>query len=114
MCPLCGSLTHLSVGDVSEWYKEYHPTLAFGELVPAVCYFCFKTLKEGEEVFVRDDALRRKEIAGLRGNIKKIVDEGNGALFYVQFEGGKEQIVLRPEIRGLFDKERQHEIPSDG
>ena len=25
MCPTCGQMMHLSVGDVEKWYKEYHP-----------------------------------------------------------------------------------------
>jgi ribosomal protein L21E len=108
MCPLCGSLTHLSVGDVKKWYEEFHPDLRFGELVPARCFFCFKEYKEGDEIVVRNPHMTRNNIhVGVRGRITRIIKGNQGELFEIRLEDGKEQTLIRSEIRQLYEKEKQ-------
>ncbi len=38
-CPICGTISHLNVSDVGDWYREYYPELKVGSLVPGRCYY---------------------------------------------------------------------------
>lgn len=41
-CPRCGSIFHLSVGDVEEWYRKHDPNTPVWETVSDICFTCWK------------------------------------------------------------------------
>jgi hypothetical protein len=51
-CPNCGETFHLSVGDVKAWYAEMFPGHIVGDVVPARCFGCWRTLQQYDIVKV--------------------------------------------------------------
>jgi hypothetical protein len=105
MCPLCGTLSHLNVVDVSEWYKKHHPNVPFGQLVAGRCFYCWQDLKEGDDVVIRraisanaqgKDGCRGKVIAGYEGD--------GGVVYLVKVEAGQELYFVRGRTEASTSK----------
>ncbi len=114
MCPLCGQTTHMSVGDVREWYKRYFAGIPQGSLVPARCFYCWQELKLGDSVVVRkvfaeDPNPRTGEV----GVIKDIMTADDGSLFLVGLSSGKEVYMIRAQLRKLREGESQPHRSAD-
>lgn len=60
-CPVCGTLTHLQVGDIAVWYQDYWPGYQIGALVPAKCPGCWFDLQIGHRVRVRTESKTHPE-----------------------------------------------------
>lgn len=102
---MCGQVSHLSVGDVKEWYEKYHPTIPSGYLVPGRCYFCWQELKAGDSVVIRKVfADGANDHTGEIGVIKEI-HTSDGSLFLVRMDSGKELCFIRAQLRKLREGE---------
>jgi len=114
MCPLCGQVSHLSVGDVKEWYEKYYPQIPFGKQVPGRCLFCFPELKHGDSVVIRrvftEEQNTHKEKIGI---IKEILSSQDGSLFVVQMDAGKELYFIRAQLRKLREGEIRPNVVAD-
>jgi len=100
MCNLCGTLTHLSVGDVHDWYETNHPDLETGDIVPHPCYFCGVDLSTGMTVVVRTAERFNGDIKkGDEGSIKRVITSNGFSLFEVTMANGKSYFFVRSEIR---------------
>ena len=107
MCPTCGQITHLSVGDVKVWYEEYHSKLPFGSLVTGQCYFCFQELNEVDVVVIRNVLGEKPVSRGDMGKIARIVTGKDGNLYSVKMDTGKEYYFVRAEIRKMRNADVQ-------
>lgn len=107
MCPTCGAVMHLSVGDHAVWYAERHPDVPFGALVPEPCPFCFGELKGGDRVVTRRLVNDNVTIEpGQRGELKSIyVNREFGNVYVVALDSGKSITVPRAAIRKRRDSE---------
>jgi hypothetical protein len=106
MCPLCGQTSHFSVGDVKEWYEQYHPGIPFGSLVPATCFCCFQDLRLGDSVVIRNVFVeRQRDQIGEIGVITDILAAKDGLLFLVRLSSGEEIYFVRAQLR----KQRENE-----
>jgi hypothetical protein len=105
-CPVCGSTFHLQVTDIGEWYRNRYPSLPFGSIVPATCFFCWPEIKEGDRVVVRkiicDDQIAR---LGEKGTVKSILGSDDGSIFIVVLDSQKEASLIRAEFRKLRESE---------
>src|SRR5579859_4258453 len=99
-CPLCGCTYHLQVTDVAAWYRDWHPAVPFGSIVPGKCYFCWQEIKEGDRVVVRkiigDEPLAKPDEIG---TVKTILGSEDGSVFLVKLDSGKEAYLVRAEFR---------------
>jgi len=106
-CPLCGTMSHLNVGDVKDWYEEYHPELTFGSLIPTRCFFCWQEVKAGDAVVIRKPTETNQAIQpGERGVMLAILSEKDESLYLVKLASGKECYFIRAEFRKLRDSEK--------
>jgi hypothetical protein len=107
MCPQCGTVAHVSVGDHKEWYERYHPGIPFGNLVPGLCYYCFQEIKEGDSIVVRKLCNEKEGVqVGDGGRLQKVWTSKDGSLYEVRMDSGKECYFIRSELRGLIGKEK--------
>ena len=101
MCPICGGVMHLSIGDHTVWYAERHPDAEFGDLVPEPCFHCFGDLAAGDRVVTRrlvNDTLTIEP--GQRGELKSIyVNHEFGNLYVVALDSDESITVPRAAIR---------------
>jgi hypothetical protein len=107
MCPLCGEVLHLNVGNIAKWYQERFPGLSVDSLVPGKCFYCWQELQDGDAIIVRD-SIRRDLLpaAGVRGQlIATVSSDEHGAIYLVRLESGVEQFFLRGELRKLRENE---------
>src|SRR5262245_29468327 len=105
-CPLCGCIYHMQVTDVAAWYRDLHPSLVFGSIVPGKCYFCWQEIKPGDRVIVRkiigDEQLAKSND---RGIVQTILDSADGSIFAVKLDSGKEAYLVRAELRKQGENE---------
>jgi len=96
----------LNVSDPASWYTDRHPDLPFGGLVPATCFYCFGSIKVGDDVIVRAHFTKHPDFAaiGLRSPVANIIASDEGNLFELQFDGGCD-VFVRGEIRKPHDGE---------
>lgn len=103
MCPICGAMMHLNVGDHAAWYAERHPEAKFGDLVPEPCPFCFGVIASGDHVVTRrlvNDNLTIEP--GQRGEVRAVyVNREFGKLYVVALESEKSITVPRAALRKL-------------
>jgi hypothetical protein len=104
MCPICGGVMHLSVGDDAAWYAERHPDAKFGSLVPEVCPFCFSVINVGDEVITRRLKNDNMEVEpNQRGKVSAILTNKEfGNLYVVRLDDGKELTCPRIALRKPF------------
>jgi hypothetical protein len=104
MCPICGSLSHLNVGDLKDWYAKRG--VPFGSLLPAKCCFCWKEIRVGDVVVLRSFVTPKDYLKpGEKGVVKAVLESEDGLLFEVRMPNGKEYLFVRAEIRPLLDRE---------
>ena len=105
-CPICGQTSHLNVADPATWYSDRYPDLAFGDLVPGPCFYCFSSIETGDTVIVRSHFTEHPEFARIaaRGVVNRITTSDAGHLFHLQFDGG-DDVFVRGEIRKPHDNE---------
>ena len=105
-CPLCGCTYHMQVTDVTAWYRDRHPSVPFGSIVPGKCYFCWQEINIGDRVVVRkiigDEQLAKPNE---KGTVQSILDSEDGSVFVVKLDSGKEAYLVRAEFR----KQRENE-----
>src|ERR1700677_5099195 len=107
MCPVCGSVSHLNVADVADWYRQRYPRLQVCSLVPAKCFMCWHDLQAGDAVVIRHLVADKPGIRpGTRGTVAQVVNSEDGNLYLVRIEGGKEYYFVRSEIRSFIGKEK--------
>jgi hypothetical protein len=101
MCPSCGAIMHLNVGDHGKWYAERHPDDKFGDLVPEPCPFCFGEIDAGDEVVTRRLVNDNVTIEpGLRGSVETVYTNREfGKLYVIKMESGKSLVCPRSAIR---------------
>jgi hypothetical protein len=106
-CPTCGAISHLSVGDVRQWYAEYYPDVPVGELVPGKCFFCWPELEAGTRVVVRVAVAGEAQApTGARGVIQRVLSAPeHGKIYLVNLESGEERYFIRAELRKARDNE---------
>jgi len=105
-CTLCGCIYHFQVTDVAGWYRDRHPSLPMGSIVPGKCFYCWQEIKEGDRVVVRkiigDEQLANPNETG---TVKEILGSEDGSVFLVIMDSGKETYLVRAEFR----KQRENE-----
>lgn len=105
-CPLCGCIYHMQVTDVAAWYRDRHPTIPPGSIVPVRCYFCWQDIKTGDRVVVRriisDEQLAKPND---KGTVLSILDSGDGSVNVVKLDSGKEGYLVRAEFRKQHENE---------
>lgn len=110
-CTCCGSISHVSVGNVEQWYKDHYPTVPFGQMVPGRCFLCWQELKVGDEVILRKVIGEgAKAEVGDRGVIESILQSEYGDLYVVKLLSGAEQFFVRPELRAVRVQEEDRSI----
>lgn len=106
MCPQCGGLSHLSVGDHQEWYEKYFPGVPFGRVVPGICFSCFQGIEKGQIVVLRNLRRNQEGIAdGDIGTVREIVESKDGPLYDVQLNGDRLVTLIRSEIRRAHSRD---------
>jgi hypothetical protein len=107
MCPICGAMMHLNVGDGAAWYAERHPDAQFGDLVPEPCPNCFGELTAGDRVVTRRLVNENLTVEpGQRGELKSILRNRDfGSVYVVALDSGKSITVPRAAVR----KRRENE-----
>jgi hypothetical protein len=114
MCPVCRQMSHLSVGDVKEWYESYYPQIPFGTMVPGKCFSCWPELKPGDAVVIRKvfaDGPNTQE--GEIGVIKDVFTSEHGQLYVVLMDAGKECYFIRAQLRKLREGEIRPNVVAD-
>lgn len=107
MCPLCGSLMHVSVVDHKQWYDERG--VPFGSLVPLRCFYCWKEIGVGDVVVIRHLITPKEGVReGDRGTVKAILASPDGALTEVGMANGKNYYFVRAEVRPLIGSEAEN------
>jgi hypothetical protein len=90
----------MQVTDVPAWYRDWHPSVPPGSIVPGKCYFCWQEIKEGDRVVVRkiigDEQLAQPNE---KGTVKTILGSEDGSVFIVKMDLGKEAYLVRAEFR---------------
>ncbi len=104
MCPVCGAVMHLNVGDHAAWYAERHPDAKFGSLVPEVCPVCYATICVGDEVITRRLKNDNIEVEpNQRGKVSAVLaNKEFGNLYVVRLDSGEELTCPRIAIRKPF------------
>lgn len=107
MCPKCGSIMHLNVSNPTAWYAERYPNLAIYGLVPGVCFYCFGTIKVGDEIITRQLKSDNMEVEpNQRGKITAIlVNQVDGNLYVIRLDNGMELTCPRIAIRKPLSNE---------
>ena len=100
-CPICGIISHLNVGDVGDWYREYYPELEVGSLVPGRCYYCWQEVSEGDDVVVRNRIGDEQDVEpGAHGRLIAVLSSPeHGAIYHVQLADGNDRYFVRGELR---------------
>jgi hypothetical protein len=108
-CPICGTIAHLSVGDVRQWYAEYYPGVPVGELVPGKCFYCWPELEAGMLVVVRQPLGGPAQApAGTRGVVQQVLSApAHGMIYLVRVESGDERYFIRAELRKAREGEAE-------
>jgi phage terminase large subunit GpA-like protein len=110
LCPQCGTMSHLNVGDVKQWYEQYHPGLAVGSVVPILCFHCFQELKQGDRVVIRNPLQpHTRALSGRNGTLAGLLRSKDGVLYAVKLDEGEEAILVRSELRPLSQQEKRAE-----
>jgi hypothetical protein len=94
------------VADAGAWYKERYPSLPFGSLVPAQCFFCWQEVTVGDRVVVRrligqDQAAQPND----KGTLQRIDTADDGALYVIVLDSGREVVLIRAEFRKMSENE---------
>lgn len=106
MCSMCGQISHISVGDVKEWYEKYYPEIPLGTMVPGQCFYCWPELKLGDSVVIRQVATEVQDVhKGEIGVITDILTSKDGSVFAVRTEAGKELYFIRAQLRKIRESE---------
>lgn len=99
-CPVCGITCHLNVTDVATWYRERHPTVPPGSIVPIICFFCEQEINKGDRVIVRRIIGNEKHVQkDEKGTVSAVLNSEDGSVFVVTMDSGKEACLVRAEIR---------------
>ena len=69
-CPSCDMEFHINVSDVRRWYVERYPTLNIGDVVPDLCFHCWKKAEEFAKLDVKqgDDLVQQGMAASTSSN----------------------------------------------
>jgi hypothetical protein len=94
------------VSDAAAWYREKHPSLPVGCVVPGKCFYCWQEISVGDRVVVRkriaeDQPAQMDE----KGTCKARATSEDGELFVVDLDSGNEAMLIRAELRKLRDNE---------
>lgn len=96
----------MQVTDVAAWYRDRHPSIPTGSLVPSKCYYCWQEVEIGDRVVVRkiigDGHLATSNETG---TIQSILRSEGDPVFLSKLDWGKEAYL----IRGEFRKQRENE-----
>jgi hypothetical protein len=113
-CPVCGTVTHLSVGDVQRWYTQYHPGVPFGELVPGRCFYCWSDLEAGMRIVVRQVlGSEAQSSLGARGVVQNLLTAPeDGTIYLVKLDTGEERYFIRAELRKEQEGEASATAPA--
>ncbi len=105
-CPQCGCLQHLQVTDAAAWYKERYPSLPFGSLVPAPCFFCWQEVNVGDRVVVRELIGQEQDAQpNDKGTLERMDASADGSLYVVKLDSGNEVVLIRAEFRKMRENE---------
>jgi hypothetical protein len=104
----------MQVTDVAAWYRDRHPSLPPGSIVPGRCFFCWQEINEGDRVVVRKiigdgHGAQPNE----KGIVKTILSSEDGSLFVVMMDSGKEAYLIRAEFRKQRENEAEQTVGAD-
>jgi hypothetical protein len=97
LCPVCGAVSHLNIGDPTRWFAERGRL----PIYPARCMLCFGDLAVGDRVEVRVQVTHPvPAAAGEHGVVEEIWSHpGDGSVYKVRLDGGQEALLWRAALR---------------
>ena len=102
MCPLCGSIMHISVKSVEQFFNDC-PFMEFGDYYPAHCLECHgdpksSGIKVGDRIIARDYSCEgNKTKPGQTGTVERIYQRPDESmpLYVVRLDSGDQQTFPR-------------------
>jgi hypothetical protein len=106
-CPICGNVSHLSIGNIEDWYRHLYPGIPLGSLVPGKCVYCWQELEIGDRIVIRERIGTELLVeSGTRGQLVAVLSSpDHGNIYKVRLDSQRERYFVRGELRKLRDDE---------